>query len=69
MLRALALREQVPVPSGPQTERALWIAAGVATDDLASQVLVLNIRAGGEQLGSWMAIVAEMIERLSPGAS
>jgi uncharacterized protein (TIGR02679 family) len=59
VLRALALREQVPVPSGPQAERALWIAAGVATDDLASQVLVLNIRAGGEQLGSWLTEAAE----------
>jgi uncharacterized protein (TIGR02679 family) len=59
VLRALALREQVPVPSGPQAERALWIAAGVATDDLASQVLVLNIRAGGELLGSWLTEAAE----------
>jgi uncharacterized protein (TIGR02679 family) len=59
VLRALALRERVPVPSGPQAERALWTAAGVATDDLASQVLVLNIRAGGELLGSWLTEAAE----------
>src|SRR5258707_120252 len=27
VLRALAFRERVPVPSGPEAERALWIAA------------------------------------------
>ncbi len=59
VLRALALREGVPAPSGPQAERALWTAAGVATDDLASQVLVLNIRAGGELLGGWLTEAAE----------
>jgi uncharacterized protein (TIGR02679 family) len=31
----------------------------VATDDLASQVLVLNIRAGGELLGRWLTEAAE----------
>jgi uncharacterized protein (TIGR02679 family) len=59
VLRALALREEAPVPSGPQAECALWTAAGAATDDLASQVLVLNIRAWGERLGSWLTEAAE----------
>ncbi len=59
VLRALALREEVALASGPQAERALWTAAGVATDDLASQVLVLNVRAGGELLGSWLTEAAE----------
>jgi len=59
VLRALAFRERVPVPSGPEAERALWTAVGVASDDLASQVLVLNIRAGGELLGSWLTEAAE----------
>jgi len=59
VLRALALREQVPVPAGPDAERALWTTADVATDDLASQVLVLNIRAGGEPLGGWLTEAAE----------
>jgi uncharacterized protein (TIGR02679 family) len=58
VLRALARREEVPAPSGPQAERALWTAAGVATDDLASQVLVLNIRCGGELLGGWLTEAA-----------
>lgn len=59
VLRALALRESVPVPSGREAERALWTAAGVVTDDLSSQVLVLNLRAGGDRLGSWLTEAAE----------
>ncbi len=59
VLRALALREDVPVPADPEAEHALWTAAGVVSDDLASQVLVLNIRAGGAPLGSWLTDAAE----------
>jgi len=58
VLRALALREGVPVPADPEAERALWTAAGVVGDDLASQVLVLNIRAGGTPLGGWLTEAA-----------
>ncbi len=59
VLRALAHREAVPVPAGREAEQALWTAAGVVTDDLASQVLVLNIRSGGDQLGCWLTEAAE----------
>ena len=59
VLRALALREAVPAPAGRQAERALWTAAGVVTDDLASQVLVLNVRAVGGGLGDWLTGAAE----------
>lgn len=59
VLRALALREAVPAPAGRDAERALWTAAGVVTDDLASQVLVLNVRAGGAQLGEWLTQAAD----------
>jgi uncharacterized protein (TIGR02679 family) len=59
VLRAVALREGVPAPSGRDAERALWTAAGVVADDLASQVLVLNIRAGGQGLGGWLTEAAE----------
>jgi uncharacterized protein (TIGR02679 family) len=59
VLRALAHREAVPVPSGPDATRALWAAAGVVTDDLASQVLVLNVRAGGDRLGGWLTDAAD----------
>jgi uncharacterized protein (TIGR02679 family) len=59
VLRALALREAVPAPAGREAERALWTAAGVVTDDLASQVLVLNVRAVGDGLGEWLTGAAE----------
>jgi uncharacterized protein (TIGR02679 family) len=59
VLRALARREGVPVPPDREAERALWTAAGVVIDDLASQVLVLNIRAGGDRLGGWLTEAAE----------
>ncbi|MFB9182500.1 TIGR02679 domain-containing protein [Dactylosporangium sucinum] len=53
-LRALAAWHQVPVPAGAEQERALWDLAGVVLDDLASQVLVLNVPATGGLLGSWL---------------
>jgi uncharacterized protein (TIGR02679 family) len=59
VLRGLAQREGVRAPVGTEAERALWDAAGVVTDDLASQVLVLNIRAGGEPLGRWLTEAAD----------
>jgi len=58
VLRALALREEVPVPADAGAARSLWTAAGVVTDDLVSQVLVLNVRAGGEPLGRWLTEAA-----------
>jgi uncharacterized protein (TIGR02679 family) len=60
VLRALALREAVPAPAPADRESvaALWTAAGVVADDLASQVLVLNVRAGGEPLGRWLTEAA-----------
>jgi uncharacterized protein (TIGR02679 family) len=58
VLRALARREGVPPPASPEAEQALWTTAGVVTDDLASQVLVLNVRAGGEPLGRWLTEAA-----------
>lgn len=62
VLRALALREDVPAPTGRDAELALWTAAGVVTDDLVSQVLVLNVRAGGEPLGRWLTEAADVGE-------
>ncbi len=43
VLRALALREGRPTPASAEQRRALWESAGAVMDDLASQVLVLNI--------------------------
>jgi uncharacterized protein (TIGR02679 family) len=58
VLRALALREEVPAPADGEAASALWTLAGVVADDLASQVLVLNLRAGGEPLGRWLTEAA-----------
>jgi uncharacterized protein (TIGR02679 family) len=59
VLRALAVREGVQVPASHDGEQALWTAAGVVADDLASQVLVLNVRAGGEPVGRWLSEAAD----------
>jgi uncharacterized protein (TIGR02679 family) len=61
-LRALAVRDGVPAASGRQAEQALWASAGVVTDDLASQVLVLNVRAVGKPLGRWLTEAADIGE-------
>ncbi|MGO8956139.1 MAG: TIGR02679 family protein [Streptosporangiaceae bacterium] len=58
VLRALATREGVAAPVGREAEQALWSAAGVVADDLASQVLVLNLRSGGEPVGRWLTEAA-----------
>lgn len=44
VLRALAVRDDVPTPVTRADQRATWEAAGVIVDDLASQVLVLNLQ-------------------------
>ncbi len=59
VLRALAGREGVAVPASHDAEQALWSAAGVVADDLASQVLVLNLRSGGEPVGRWLTEAAD----------
>jgi len=63
VLRALALRstamgEQCTPPQTAEQRRALWDAAGVVVDDLASQVLVLNLPADGAGLGEWLSAAA-----------
>jgi uncharacterized protein (TIGR02679 family) len=59
VLRALAVRESVEVPVSPDGRQALWATAGIVTDDLSSQVLVLNVRAGGELAGKWLTEAAD----------
>jgi hypothetical protein len=46
-LRALAIRSGVPVPVYAEGTGLLWDASGVVVEDLASRVLVLNLRAQG----------------------
>jgi uncharacterized protein (TIGR02679 family) len=58
VLRALAVRDDVAVPAAAESRRALWDSAGVVVDDLASQVLVLNLPAVGDGLGSWLTDAA-----------
>ena len=54
VLRALARRQGMAPPATRAGRRALWEAAGVIVDDLASQVLVLNVPARGAALGRWL---------------
>ena len=58
VLRALAGWQQSPPPANAEQERALWESAGVVPDDLASQVLVLNLPAAGGLLGGWLSQAA-----------
>jgi uncharacterized protein (TIGR02679 family) len=58
VLRALAAWQTVEVPASAEDERALWDAAGVIVDDLASQVLVLNLPARGGLLADWLTSAA-----------
>jgi uncharacterized protein (TIGR02679 family) len=60
VLRALALRAGVPVAQTRPAERDVWLSAGVVVDDLASQVLVLNLR-GREShvVAGWLADAAD----------
>lgn len=60
VLRALAMREERGVPQTAEQRRALWDAAGVVVDDLASQVLVLNVPAAGDGLGDWLSHAARL---------
>jgi uncharacterized protein (TIGR02679 family) len=59
VLRALALRYGVEPPDSAAARRELWESAGVVVDDLASQILVLNLPAAGAGLGDWLTDAAE----------
>lgn len=58
VLRAVAAWQRAPVPAGGEQERALWESVGLVPDDLASQVLVLNVPAAGGLLGRWLTDAA-----------
>ncbi|WP_028189006.1 TIGR02679 family protein [Salinispora pacifica] len=58
VLRALALRHDVPRPRTAEERRALWDLADVVVDDLASHVLVLNLPCEGNGLGQWLTDAA-----------
>ena len=54
VLRGIACSLGEPRPKAAADRRALWEAAGVVPDDLASQVLVLNLPVRGHGLGEWL---------------
>lgn len=60
VLRALAERDGVPAPVNGADRRVRWEAAGVIVDDLASQVLVLNVRADDDHVvAGWLNDAAD----------
>lgn len=55
VLRALAKRDGMPAPANRAEQRARWESAGVIVDDLASQVLVLNLRSDDDNVvAGWL---------------
>jgi uncharacterized protein (TIGR02679 family) len=60
VLRALAVWQDNDAATTAEQERALWESVGVVPDDLASQVLVLNIPADGDLVGTWLNQAAEV---------
>lgn len=58
VLRAIAAWQQTALPVDGERERALWESVGLVPDDLASQVLVLNVRATGGLVGRWLTDAA-----------
>lgn len=59
LVKALARWQGVDVPADAEQERALWELVGVIHDDLASQVLVLNLPADGGLVGGWLTQAAQ----------
>lgn len=59
VLRGIARQLGEPVARSAAERRALWEAVGVVPDDLASQVLVLGLRASGSELAGWLTQAAE----------
>jgi uncharacterized protein (TIGR02679 family) len=58
VLRAVALWQGLPDAAGAEQHRAMWESVGVVPDDLASQVLVLNVPASGGLVGAWLTEAA-----------
>lgn len=54
LLRALAAWRGIEHPEGSESERELLEWAGIVSDDIASQVLVLNVPVTGGVIGEWM---------------
>ncbi|WP_238448618.1 TIGR02679 family protein [Micromonospora sp. 4G55] len=59
VLRAIAAWHQTALPVDGERDRALWESVGLVPDDLASQVLVLNVPATGGLVGRWLTEAAQ----------
>ncbi|WP_168801483.1 DUF2399 domain-containing protein [Glycomyces buryatensis] len=55
LLRALAVWRGIEYPEDNESERELLEWAGIVSDDIASQVLVLNVPIAGGTVGEWMS--------------
>jgi len=60
VLRALATWQGTEAPQSQAARRELWDSFGIIVDDLASQVLVLGLPAGGSPLGRWLTEAAAL---------
>ncbi|WP_117213002.1 TIGR02679 family protein [Allorhizocola rhizosphaerae] len=60
LIKAIALWQGVDPPANGEAERALWELVGVVRDDLASQVLVLNLPGDGGFVGDWLTQAAQI---------
>ncbi len=60
VVRAIAQWQEAEAPTTAEQERALWESVGVVPDDLASQVLVLNIPANGGLVAEWLNGAAQI---------
>jgi uncharacterized protein (TIGR02679 family) len=58
VLRAVATWRDLPAPTTAEQERSAWESVGVVPDDLASQVLVLNIPAAGGDVARFLGVAA-----------
>jgi uncharacterized protein (TIGR02679 family) len=58
VLRAVAIWQDLPVPTAAEQERVAWESVGVVPDDLASQVHVLNIPAAGGEVARFLDVAA-----------
>jgi uncharacterized protein (TIGR02679 family) len=60
VLRAIAGWQAIPIPTTAEQERACWESVGVVPDDLASQVLVLNLPATGGLVARFLTEAAQV---------
>jgi len=60
LVRAITRWLDTEPPRNAEDERDLWETVGVIPDDMASQVLVLNLPASGGPVGDWLTQAAQI---------